>query len=532
MSQPQTLATNHADPAGQAEPTVLTAEEYEEHQAQQAAQLVQDLGITEPEKTTELIVAFVQSYEQHKTTMPLDEWLVSEFRKYPQVWDSDAELQSQAREVITTVTQANEAKANLYAHVDSGQSEASWVARQMETAAASAGVVHVGQYVAGIDTAIEQANKGMIDTVLRRDGEISQALNLDGFLAEQHHVDTFNMDAAAKGSDLRAKVLTPGEGQTYGKNSMDIGIYDRDGKLVGRYQAKYGQDSDSTQNLWDNGDYRGQRKLVPADQVDRIEGATDRLKHGDVESKPLTKAEAKALQEKAQIEREIKEYDWNDASRIEMAKGIGKQALTGAAVVAALHGVRVFGGRLINKFMSKDNHPLSEDLAEFFASSIKGSANVGAQVAVSGAVVVAARNSWLGASLKTMPANQLAAIAYVGLENAKVLYKFAKGEITARQALDAMGKTTTSLVCSMAGAIQGAAMGAKLGAVLGPVGSVVGGIVGSIVGGMLGSSVGELMHTAGVKLKSFAVSTLKSAASAVGSGLRAVGRGIASVFGW
>ena len=77
MSQTQTTATDHMASPHQADTTVLTAEEYEQHQAQEAAQLMHDIGITKPEKTAELIVAFVQSYEQNKTTMSLNEWLVS-----------------------------------------------------------------------------------------------------------------------------------------------------------------------------------------------------------------------------------------------------------------------------------------------------------------------------------------------------------------------------------------------------------------------------------------------------------------------
>ena len=32
----------------------------------------------------------------------------------------------------------------------------------------------------------------------RRDGEINQSWHLDGFIAEQHHVESFNMEAAAQ----------------------------------------------------------------------------------------------------------------------------------------------------------------------------------------------------------------------------------------------------------------------------------------------------------------------------------------------
>ncbi|MCS5854374.1 hypothetical protein LNO23_00245 [Klebsiella pneumoniae subsp. pneumoniae] len=60
---------------------------------------------------------------------------------------------------------------------------------------------------------------------------MNQQLNLDGFIAEQHHADTFNLDAVAKGSEYRAEVLKPKSGGTYGKNSVDVVIRDGEGKL-------------------------------------------------------------------------------------------------------------------------------------------------------------------------------------------------------------------------------------------------------------------------------------------------------------
>ena len=502
---------------------ILTSEEFQQLQADNLEQ--EHNQDEKAEKTGNLIAVFVKSYEENKATMPLDQWLVAEFKHYPEVWQDETEISDTAKEIIDTVTRSNEAKASLYAHLDQGKSQASWVATHLEQGAKAAGVVNVGEYAGQIDAAISQANADMASTLLRNDGGISQALNLDGFIAEQHHVDTFNLDAAAQGSPYRARALVP-DGTTYGKNSMDVGIYDADGKLVRRYQAKYGQDADATQALWDKGDYRGQRKLVPADHVGDMEGATDRIEHGGIQSKPLTKAEAKALQEKAQLHEESKKYEWNDVSRGEIAKSIGKQALIGAGMVAGFHGVRVFGRRIWNNLLGKENPPLSNDLQDFFQSSLKSSAHVGVQVAVSGAIVVSAKNGWLGAVLKNSPAGRLASMAYLGMENAKVLFKLAKGELTGMEAVDAMGKTTTSLAISMAGAVQGATLGAAYGTVFGPAGTIVGGLVGGIVGGMAGSKVGDYIYEGGKIIVKTAVNVARSTVSAVSEGIKSVGRAL------
>lgn len=502
---------------------VLTSEEFQQAQADALEQEQKEPA----QKTGNLIAVFVQSYEQHKSTMPLDQWLVAEFKHYPEIWRDEADLTDTAKEIIETITRNNAAKESLYAHIEQGKSESSWIAKQFEQGAKAAGMVNVGQYAGQIESAIERANADMANTITRIDGCISQARNLDGFLAEQHHVDTFNLEATAKGSSFRAKALVP-DGTGYGKNSMDIGIYDANGKLVRRYQAKYGQDADATHVLWKKGDYRGQQKLVPADQVKDVPNATDRIEHDGVSSLPLTKGEAKALQEKAQLHEESKTYEWNDVSRGEIAKKIGKQALVAASLVAAFHGVRVFGRRTWNSLMNKKNPPLSEDLKDFFESSLKGSAQVGVQVAVSGAVVVAAKNGLLGAVLKNTPAKHIVSMAYLAMENAKVLYKLANKELTGVEAIDAMGKTSTSLLISMAAATEGAAIGGGIGLVFGPVGAFVGGFIGGVVAGMAGSQIGEKLYEDSKKIVRTAVTIVENVASEVASGIKSVARALNS----
>jgi hypothetical protein len=52
----------------------------------------------------------------------------------------------------------------------------------------------------------------------------------------------------------------------------------------------------------------------------------------------------------------------------------------------------------------------------------------------------------LGTVLKNTPAGRIANAVCIGIENAKVLYKYATGEITAEEALDQAGSVTCSLV--------------------------------------------------------------------------------------
>ena len=185
-------------------------------------------------------------------------------------------------------------------------------------------------------------------------------------------------------------------------------------------------------------------------------------------SRPLTKDEAKRLQEKAQQEQESRQYEWNDVNRIE----IGKQALVGAAIACGFQGARILGRRVWHFLRGRENPPASEDLREFFESAVKSAGHVGAQTAVSGAVVVAAKNGWIKV-LKDTPAGRIVGIVHVAMENAKVLCKLAKGELNGEEALDAMGNCTASAVGGLVGASKGMAMGATLGLALGPPGAMI-----------------------------------------------------------
>lgn len=508
---------------------VLTNDEFTQRQADRLMQST--IGSdANSEKVGTIISRFVQSYEQHKATKPLDTWLVDEFKQYPTIWRDEQEIVSTAHEVIDTVQERNDAYQSLLAHVDAGKSKESWLATKIEQGAKAAGVTNVGIYAANIETAVNNANQQMHDTLTTRAGDISQAFNLDGFAAEQSHVDSFNLEAAAKGSEFRAKALTPEAGETFGKNSMDVGIYDGKGKLVKRYQFKYGKDADSTQTLFDKGDYRGQRKVVPSEQVNDIANSTDRIEHNGIESKPLSKQEAKQIQNKAQQAHEIKQYEWNDVNRTQIATHIGKQALVAAGMTAAFQGARIVGRRLWNKLTGKGNPPASEDLKEFFSSSIRSAGHLGAQVAVSGAVVVAAKSGWMGAVVKNTPAKHIATAVHAGLENAKILSKWAKGELSATEALDKMGQLNTSLIGGVFGATMGAAQGAVIGATLGPVGAFIGGVVGGVVGGIAGSAAGEMMYNSWKKTVSTGVSVVKSVGSAVASVGRSIVSGFRSLF--
>lgn len=483
-------------------------------------------------KTRGVISSFIHSYRDKSPDLSNNTWLCIEFSKYPDIWSSEEELKHAADEIVEEVEIFESSQQELTEHHRKGLSTNNWLARKIEEGASTAGVTNFGAYASEIDTAIASANKANIDLLYRNDGQLNQQLNLDGFIAEQHHVDTFNLDAVAKSSEYRAEVLRPKPSQTYGKNSVDIVIKDGDGKIVRRYQAKYGADADATDALLKKGDYRGQRKLVPKGQSENIPGSTETIEIDGVESKPLSKQKAKERQCKAQEEAEAKQYDWNETNRIDITKNIGKKAGAAALLSVGFQGARILGRRIWNGITGKDNKSVEEDLQEFVQSSLKSATTSGLTVAISGAVTVAVKSGWLGNVLKNTPAGRIANAVCIGIENTKILYKFAKGEITGAEALNQAGSATCSLVGGLAGGTKGASIGAALGTVLGPVGTVTGGVIGGVVGGIAGSTVGEAIYEGGKKIVSTVAESVKSVGSAIYSGVSSVCRGVASLLGF
>lgn len=511
---------------------LLTSDEYQEEMASRISEEVFQ-SEENAEKVAGVISSFIQSYEKHKSEQTLEEWLSAEFKKYPDIWKDEEEIHATAHEIIDTITVSNQKKASLHAHLEQGKSDASWLAKEIENGAAATGAVNVGVYAGGIERALEQANINNWDAITRNDGFISQNPNLNGFIAEHHHANTYNIDAAAEGIADRARVKEPKPGETYGKNSMDIGVYDGNGKLVKRIQSKYGADSKATADLLKKGNYQGQKALVPEGQGKDISGSIEVIEFGGASGKPLSTEESKELQKQAQQKHKAKQYEWNEVNRIAIAKQIGKQALIGACITAGMQGTRILARRVWNSLTGKANPSESEELKEFFESSIKSATHVGVQVAVSGGVVVAVKNGWLGKGLKKTPAGLIANIVYVGLENAKILYKLSKGELTKEEALDAMGQTTTTTVAAIACATQGAALGSQLGIPFGPVGIAIGGFVGGVAGGMAGSGIGQAVYAGGKVIVKAAVNTLRSVVSSVGDGIKAIGSGLKNLlFSW
>lgn len=486
----------------------------------------------DPAGTAALVKQFIDNASQDRDAEPLD-WLQTQFRQHAELWPDDSALTQDARTIVETVQRQDALSASLSAAKQKGKSRNNWLGKSLQQSAQQHGSLSVGDYGRTIDNALTRANDLMRSTITRNDGQISQALNLDGFIAETHHVNTFNVNAAAAGSGARAELVVK-LGKAFGKNSVDIQIKDASGKVVRRYQAKYGADASSTEKLFGHGDYRGQGSLVPEGHAaDMQRNAVETIDYDGVHSTPLSKEEAIRQRDEIREQQQIEELDWRQADALTVGKRIGQTAVIAAGLGVCLQGGRILARRIWNGLTGKGNVSVAEDMQEFVESSLTTTGGTLLTVSTSGALMVASKRGLLGSALKNTPAGRIATLGTVVAGNLKTLYALARGRISKEEALDKVADTTVTTVAGLAAAGNGASLGAAIGTVLGPVGTAVGGLAGGIIGGMLGSAVGSKVYQAGKTVAKAAASVVSGTVSAVSSGVASVARSVCSIFrGW
>lgn len=474
---------------------------------------------------------FLESYVASKDKMLVEEWLPQELQKQlPE--KTYEEIEEMSTEIISSLKVTEDMKVSQQKAIAAGRSKDSWFASTILQSTSQMSAQESARYLQSLDDAVKNANAAMHETITTKGSRFitpSMNPNLDGFIAEQHHVNSFNMNAAAKGSGLRAEVQPLKPGETYTKNGFDVIVKDASGKRIHQYQMKYGATAKDTIRMINSGNYNNQTLVVPEEQVAAVQEAfpnktvTSTIGDGDVSSKPLTKEQAKKLQEKAQTGN-FMDADWNDYVAKDIAIGIGKQ--TG---YACLQGVAVGGGMEIATKVW-NGEPI--DGEEVIETAIVSGADFGVKTATAGALKAASEKGVLKVIPKGTKGSTFANIAFVAIENVKVLGKVATGELTAKEGLDAMEQTTASCVAGIAASTKGTIIGATIGSVLGPVGTAVGGFIGGTIGYMAGSKVAQTVVKGVQKVRDKAVEVIKSLGSAIVSGTKSIVQGFASLFGF
>lgn len=403
----------------------------------------------------------------------------------------------------------------------------------------------VNNYVDSINTAIDNANETIIESVTTKAGNINQNPNLNGFIFEEYHAGTFNVDAAVKQKTYHAEALKPKLGETYGKNSIDIVIEDS-GKYVKKYSAKaYKNANETARAFYDRATrykYKFQSKLVPTEQVGDVKNSVDKIKFDNVESQGISKEGIEEIQKDLQNGKEISEIInfKNNVNTISISKQIGRQTMFNGTMglgigMAANIGVNLISGKEV-------------EAEEVIEAGIKSGASMGITTAVAGGIRVAVEKKVIPTVFsRVLTNNTIGAIAAASMDIIGTAFKLGSGEITLGKAVKDVGNSISAsygaIISSGIGFSGGMALATTIGlGTIGTVGTIltgglalvagaVCGVVGSKVGGAIANGIGTVAETivdGAVDIIKAGKEVVKSLASGVWNGLKAAGNTVTS----
>ena len=403
----------------------------------------------------------------------------------------------------------------------------------------------VNNYIDTVNTAIDNANKTIIESVTTKAGTINQNPNLDGFIFEEHHAGTFNIDASVKQKSYHAEALKPELGETYGKNSIDIVIEDS-GKYVKKYSAKaYKNANETAKSFYDKitgYKYKFQSKLVPTDQTREIVNSVDKIKFDNVESKGITKTEIKNIQSELQSgnkKADILNFK-KDVNTISISKQIGKQAMVNGTMGLGIGMVANIGANIITG--------KGVEAEEVIEAGIKTGASMGMATAVAGGIRVAVEKKVIPTVFsRILTNNTIGAIAVASMDIIGTACKLGSGEISLGEAIKEVGTSISSaysaIVSSSFGYTATIAAAGMVGlGTMGTVGTVIGtgvalvagavcGTVGSKIGGAIANGVGTIAEKVvdkAVEVVKEGIDTVKNIANGVINKVQSIGKKITS----
>ena len=403
----------------------------------------------------------------------------------------------------------------------------------------------VNNYVDTINNTIDSSNKTLMESVTTKVGTINQNPNLDGFIFEEYHAGTFNVDAAVKQKPYHAEALKPELGETYGKNSIEI---------VKKYSAKaYKNANETTKSFYDKitgYKYKFQSKLVPTDQTSEIANSVDKIKYNNVESKGITKIEIKEIQNDLQTgnkKADIINFK-KDVNTISISKQIGKQVMVNGTMGLGIGMATNIG---INLITGKE-----VEAEEVIEAGIKSGASMGITTAVAGGIRVAVEKKVIPTVFsRLLTNNTIGAVAAASMDIVGTAFKLGSGEITLGKAVKDVGNSISAsygaIISSGIGFSGGMALATTIGlGTIGTVGTIligglalaagaVCGVIGSNIALKITNGLGKITETIvdkAVDIVKSGMNTVKNMASGFINTVKSMGSvvssGVSRVVGW
>jgi len=507
-------------------------------------------------KTEEIIKKFLKSYaenEKNQDKKDLKTWLILELQnELPNKKVED--IEKIATELISGIGIYYQKKKEVEKYQSVGITNGDYIGNEILEKVANeieeAEIVDTKEVIEDMKEAsniLSQYNETMIyeTASIKEAGTINQNPNLDGFIFEEYHAGTFNIDAAVKQKSYHAEALKPELGETYGKNSIDLIIEDS-GKYVKKYSAKaYKNAKESAKAFYDKitgYKYKFQSKLVPADQTGEIANSVDKIKYNNVESKGITKAEIKDIQNDLQSENKKADiFNFKkDVNNISISKQIGKQAMVNGTMglgigMAANIGTKIIQGKEV-------------EVEEVIEAGIKTGASMGMSTAVAGGIRVAVEKKVIPTVFsRILTNNTIGAIAAASMDIIGTAFKLGSGEISLGEAVKDVGSSISAgygaIISSGIGISGGMALAGMIGlGTIGTVGTIltgglaliggaVCGVVGSKVGGAIANGIGAVAGAivdGAVGIVKAGKEVIKSVASGIWNGVKTVGSAVVS----
>ena len=197
---------------------------------------------------------------------------------------------------------------------------------------------------------------------------------------------------------------------------------------------------------------------------------SDHIEIDGVKGGSFTKDEMKNLQRQAQENGITPTLDDYYYSSKEYALSVGRNAGVMALQMAAV----TTGLDIVSK-VAQGKEIKTDEVLE---TALSAGADTGVKVVAAGTLHGAVRKGTISFLPKALGASTIASIAFVGVENAKVMLKMAAGKLSMVSGLDRMGQVTTSMIGGMG--IASLVQGAVAGIVGGPIGVGVGLVSGMV----------------------------------------------------
>lgn len=355
----------------------------------------------------------------------------------------------------------------------------------------------------------------LTDHILSTDGRIIGNASLGsraGFVAEEIHSETFNLDAILKNKDVRAFTDRYPNSPLSGNNPTNDVVVMQDGRQVQGAQLKYYKDGQTTSKAFRESrdgipHYKETDTMIgPSDQLRDIKDAarqtelknqetrpqvanaardvqkkaSDRLQQDGVESTPLTKKGAEKLAQgtdEAKGAHRKMQGEFKNASTLQQtAKAAGAAAVVTTVIAGTINTVSC-----LNKVQKGEMTPEEATLYILKNTAIAAGDSALKAASATAAVSLTARalpelfkGSMLQSSLAT---GSVAGTAICAIDVVQCLVMVAAGKMTMAELETRTGKN----IFQTGAGVIGASIGATLGAPAGPIGSMIGAMAGGLI---------------------------------------------------